>query len=285
MQFGVSTHLYHDLRLAPEHLHEIAAHGFEAIELFATQTHFDYHDLAAIDQLAEWLTEARLSLHGIHAPIVVSLRKGEWGPAFSNATVDQTARARAITEAELALRIAMRIPAKVFVVHLGLPRGQKASRDDNNREAARRSVEQLCELTSAAGVQLALEVIPNELSSAAALVDLLENVVECPRAGICFDLGHAFLMGDLIEAIETASGHIVTTHVHDNDGKSDAHLVPFDGQIDWMGALTALQKVGYDGTLLLELANTSSAADVLARARRVRTRFEEMVRIEGQSGC
>jgi sugar phosphate isomerase/epimerase len=52
MKFGISTHLYHDRRLSREHLAEIASYGFEAVEVFATRTHFDYHDPAAIEQLA-----------------------------------------------------------------------------------------------------------------------------------------------------------------------------------------------------------------------------------------
>ncbi len=73
MRFGISTHLFHDQRLSRDHLAQIAAHGFEAVEVFATRSHFDYHDPAAIAQLAEWLKETGLALHGIHAPIVESM--------------------------------------------------------------------------------------------------------------------------------------------------------------------------------------------------------------------
>ena len=58
--FGLSTHLFHDQRLARGHLEAIAAHGFAGIELFATRTHFDYHDPAAAEQLARWLEDTRL---------------------------------------------------------------------------------------------------------------------------------------------------------------------------------------------------------------------------------
>ena len=50
MRFGISTHLYHDRRLEREHLAQIAGYGFEAIELFATRSHFDYRDAAAVDR-------------------------------------------------------------------------------------------------------------------------------------------------------------------------------------------------------------------------------------------
>ena len=67
--FGISTHLYVSQRLDRDHLVEIAAHGFEAIELFALREHFDYRDRRAAVALAEWLDDTRLRLHSMHAPI------------------------------------------------------------------------------------------------------------------------------------------------------------------------------------------------------------------------
>ena len=93
----------------------------------------------------------------------------------------------------------------------------------------------------------------------------------------CLDFGHAHMDGDLIDAIEAVSGHLLTTHVHDNRGRTDDHLMPFEGTIDWPGALTAIQKVGYDGTLVFEIAAHGSARDTLQRARKVRERIERLL--------
>ena len=72
--------------------------------------------------------------------------------------------------------------------------------------------------------------MPNALSSAAAICHLIEEQFESLDVGICLDYGHANLMGDLSDAIETVSGHLWTTHVHDNDGRTDDHRVPFAGR-------------------------------------------------------
>jgi sugar phosphate isomerase/epimerase len=274
--FGISTHLYHSCRLSREHLLGIGAHGFDAVELFATRTHFDYHNPAVVADFQQWLAEAGLDLHGVHAPIGESFSGGRWGPALTLASSDRETRERALAEAERALQVARRIPFKVLVAHLGLPRTQLPSAD-NSRDGARRSIDALQTLAEPLGVRVAVEVIPNELSRAGSLVHFVEEVLESSGVGICLDFGHAHMDGDLVDAIETVSEHLITTHVHDNRGRTDDHLVPFEGTIDWPAALTAVQKVGYDSTLLLEIAAHGSAKETLARAKKARERMERLL--------
>jgi sugar phosphate isomerase/epimerase len=278
-RFGVSTHLYHDRRLDRDHLVEIAAHGFEAIELFATRTHFDYHDSVAVRSLAEWLDDTALALNSVHAPIAAGLVNGQWGETFSTANGDDERRRKALVEAEAALALAHTIPFKHLVVHLGVPETPKPQASDNSRDAARRSVDQLRQMAQRAGVRLALEVIPNSLSSAEALVSFIENDLEASDVGICMDVGHAFLMGDLGDAIETCAEHLATTHLHDNKRKADDHLTPGEGAIDWPLTLMSLQKIGYDGTWMFEVANTSTPKAVLEKTDKARRRFEHLLEI------
>jgi sugar phosphate isomerase/epimerase len=275
--FGVSTHLYHNYRLSREHLLEIGSQGFEKVEVFATRTHFDYHNPAAVADLQQWLAEAGLELHGVHAPIGESFSGGRWGPPLTLASADADARARAMEEAGRALQIARRIPFAVFIAHLGLPRSQQPSPADNSRDAARRSIDELQRLAEPLGVRVALEVIPNELSRPGSLVHFIEEVLESAAVGICLDFGHAHMEGDLTDAIETVSEHLITTHVHDNRGRTDDHMVPFEGTIDWPAALTAVQKIGYDGTLLLEIGAHGSAKETLDKAQKARQRMERLL--------
>ena len=62
-RFGISTQLYHGQRLTRDHLREVGAAGFDAVELHATRTHFDYHNESAIADLQGWLADARLDQH------------------------------------------------------------------------------------------------------------------------------------------------------------------------------------------------------------------------------
>jgi sugar phosphate isomerase/epimerase len=274
MRFGVSTHLFHDQRLSRAHLAQIAGYGFEAVEVFATRSHFDYHDPAAIAQLAEWLKETGLALHGIHAPIAESMAAGDrWGAAISIGVSDNARRQAAVKEMDAALNIARQIEASAFVVHLGTPTVQGG---ENSRTAAFRSIEEICRLAEPVGVAVALEVIPNPISDGDSLVTMIERDLE-GNAVICLDFGHAFLMGDVPDTIESVAEHLATTHVHDNKGKKDDHLVPFEGRINWDVALMTMQKVGYDGTYLMELANTGDPGEILKKAQAARARFEKLL--------
>jgi sugar phosphate isomerase/epimerase len=274
-RFGVSTHLFHGSRLTRDHLVHIAAHGFEAVELFATRTHFDYHDDRAVAAFGEWLADTRLELHSVHAPIVEALRGGRWIGPLSNAAADATRRVAAVAETRAALEMARRLPYRFLVVHLGVPTDAPQSGADNRADAARRSLEETIALAADVGVRVAVEVMPNPLSSPAALVELIEEQFEGLDVGICLDYGHANLLGDLGEAIEAVSGHLWTTHVHDNHGREDEHLVPFAGAIDWDAAMMETQKIGYEGALMLEVADTGNPLDVLRQSAAARDRLEK----------
>jgi sugar phosphate isomerase/epimerase len=273
MRFGISTHLYHDQRLERDHLVEIAGFGFEAIELFATRSHFDYHDESAIAALAEWLSETGLVLNSVHAPITASMKTGAGGAVFSNALADNARRQAAVRETEVALQIARRIPFTTLVVHLGTP-AAGSQPGDNNRAAAFRSAADICRVAEPLGVRVALEVLQNALSTTPDLVAMLEDELDVAHAGICMDFGHAHLIGDVADAVEMAAEHLIATHVHDNRRKSDEHLVPYKGSINWDMALMTMQKIGYEGTYLMELANTGTPRTVLEDARLARLRFE-----------
>lgn len=277
MDFGLSTHLFHAETLGPAHLEAMAAEGFSAVEVFATRSHVDYHAPETGRDLARWCADAGVRLHSVHAPITEFLHGTTWGPPFSTASTHAALRARTIEECTRALALAEHAPYRYLVLHLGVPDEYAPPSGDNQRDAVLRTLEALIPEAEARDVCIAVEVIPNALSTARALVRLIEDE-DFTTLGICLDVGHARLQGDVVDALETVAGYLVTTHLHDNGGRRDDHRLPFDGVIDWAELLIGFQKVGYDGTLLLELA---AAADgplpTLRRAGATRRRLERLL--------
>jgi sugar phosphate isomerase/epimerase len=119
--FGISTHLYIGDRLERDHLVEIAAHGFDAVEVFAVRSHFDYRDRRAAIALAEWLDDTRLKLHSLHAPIARDYTGGTWHDNLSLAATDDARRKAAVDETLAALDVAAAVAYSTLVVHGGIP--------------------------------------------------------------------------------------------------------------------------------------------------------------------
>jgi sugar phosphate isomerase/epimerase len=275
VRFGFSTSLFLDARLTREHLVHIAAHGFEHLELVAMKSHFDYGSADAVRELAEWLSDTRLALHSVHAPTAEAVHGTTRTGWLSLASGDEARRQAAVGEAQAALAMARDIPFDFLVVHLGTPASAQTGPVDNQRDAARRSADTLIQTADGLGVRLAFEIIQNPLSSAEALVRFLEDDLDGLNATVCLDYGHGHLTGDLPDVIEAVSGHVGTTHVHDNDGRRDAHLPPYQGSIDWSVALMETQKIGYDGAYIFELAPTADPVPLLVKAARARVRLEQ----------
>jgi sugar phosphate isomerase/epimerase len=263
--------------LTRAHLELIARHEFPIVEIFATRTHVDYHDARAVAEVRSWLDDLSLAAWSMHAPICDGFTGGVWGRAYSNASTRSAVREEALAETMAAAAAARDLGCRVLVLHLGLPLGQPVPPDDNDAGAVRRSLEPIAEACHAAGIQLAIEVIPNKLATAEAVFGWLTGDLDLGNTAACLDTGHAHILGGVPEAAEVLGGYIVTTHIHDNRGRSDDHLVPFEGTIDWTATLAALEKVGYAGPLLFELPDHGDALQVLARAAVARRRIQAIL--------
>jgi sugar phosphate isomerase/epimerase len=213
----------------------------------------------------------------MHAPICDGFVDGIWGRAYSNASPQAPTREEAVAETVAAAEAARLLNAQSLVLHLGIPRGQPIPAGDNDPGALKRSLEPIAEACMERGVRLALEVIPNDLATPRALLDWLEGDLALGSTGVCLDFGHAHLVGGAPEAAEALGGHIITTHVHDNRGASDDHLLPFDGTVDWPLALMAMAKIGYSGPLIFELPDHGNADAVLGRLVGVRRRLQAIL--------
>ncbi len=267
--FSVSTCLFGQSQLDREHLVDIAAHGFDGIELVAGLPHFDATDLDAVAQLREWLDDTRLTLTSVHAP------------TGSIASSEPAARRQAVAAVCQALDLARVMPYPVLVLPVGTP-VQVSAHDDNDAAAARRSLDELMPYAASRGVQVALKLQTNALSTPDALEALIADAADWPTAGICLDMGHARLLGDPVDAIEATAEHLVAAHVHDSRGSRDDRLVPYDGSIDWARALLSFQKVGFAGPWTFALAPTTNVVATLSRAALARQRFEQCLGINDE---
>jgi sugar phosphate isomerase/epimerase len=88
-------------------------------------------------------------------------------------------------------------------------------------------------------------------------VELLDEIDPDRDVGLCVDLGHAHVEGQVVEELRLALPRLDHLHVHDNDGQTDAHLAPGAGTIPWQEVLALLETAEFSGYAALELRDYS----------------------------
>ena len=116
------------------------------------------------------------------------------------------------------------------------------------------SIRSILDDAEALGIDLGIECEPGLfLEYVAELRDWIERLGH-PRLGANLDIGHSQVIGESIPyEIETLRGRIWNLHVEDIPGRKHYHMIPGEGTLDWDALKSALQKVGYDRFLTVEL--------------------------------
>ena len=247
---AASTYVYVKQLLHPGLLDSLVRAGAEAIEIFAARDHFDYTDRQQVRQIAAWFQDGGAQLNSLHAPMFPDK---EWGASGVNpvniAEPDRKRRIESMDEVKRALELAEHVPFRFLVQHIGVG-GEHG--DGRKADAALESLEHLRAFARPLGVTICVENIPNELSTPEQLMELLHGG-HFDDLGVCFDVGHAHIMGGVAPAYEVLAARIRTTHLHDNAQDRDSHLLPGDGTVDWADAVRMLREAPQVPPFLLEL--------------------------------
>ncbi|MDR1772919.1 MAG: sugar phosphate isomerase/epimerase [Hungatella sp.] len=92
-------------------------------------------------------------------------------------------------------------------------------------------------------------------------LDILNMKAGEERFGACFDVGHANVLGkNLREEVRVLGSHLKVLHIHDNDGVTDSHQIPYSFSdartglcsTDWSGFLLGLREISFEGVLSFE---------------------------------
>jgi sugar phosphate isomerase/epimerase len=85
------------------------------------------------------------------------------------------------------------------------------------------------------------------------VLDLIE-AVDCDNVRVCWDVEHGSIEKlDQTQAIALLGKYIVATHISDETGTNNIHILPYLGNIDWEELLRAFAKINYSGTMDLEI--------------------------------
>jgi sugar phosphate isomerase/epimerase len=283
MQRVLSTYLFVNRKLTAARVGEVARAEVSAIELFCSRGHFDYRSADDARELASWLAGNNLTLYSIHSPKTRDFNaKHESGTPLSISDPERMRRQEAVDEIKRALDLVEYVPFRYCVQHVARPRDIP---DQRRWDAVFSSLELLSLFARQRGVTLALENTPGEMATPTNLKNFLEQT-RLTNVKLCFDTGHAHLEGGVVAGLEAIRDLVVTTHIHDNRGERDDHLLPFEGTIDWNAALAALPT---DVPFILELkepAAVAGSADLQAFSgtlQGIRTVFDKFEQVLTQA--
>ena len=196
--------------------------GIQGVELFCARQHLDYYNKAQVAELGHWFRDSQLQFHAVHAPIHSDDVGGQTGP---QSAVDITEpvkanRIRAVDEIKRVLEIAEVAPFHYLIQHFGMV---DAEFDEHRIDSAFASLEEIKIFAGQRGVEILLENIPNQFSSAERLLHFLG--ITHLDLNFCFDTGHAHMNEGVEAAYELMSPRIRSTHLHDNGGNEGAYLM------------------------------------------------------------
>ncbi|MDO5408154.1 MAG: sugar phosphate isomerase/epimerase family protein [Eubacteriales bacterium] len=239
-------------------IRRISKAGFEDLDLnFAwtrrhrTELYFDNWK-EWTNQCGELINELGMTVSQTHAPFYNVIDSGY--PYREEE--EEMVRRSIIASAELG--------AKTVVIHGGsIP---YCPNYKTNKEKNMEYFKPHLELAAKYGVNIAIENlfdennlekrvrVPRYLSHPEDLIDLVDSLHEqYENVGIIWDFGHANLMNwNQPECLEMIGDRLIATHVQDNYGVIDDHLLPYLGNTDWESIMKTLKKINYQGAFAFE---------------------------------
>jgi sugar phosphate isomerase/epimerase len=218
--------------------------GVELVEILP-----DWRSLQPSAPLRTQVADAGLVIHSAH---------GCWGaqsiraPRVDLGALESSAWSASVDDLKVCIDWLGEAGGKCLVVH---PGGLSDPEDEGaRREALARGLIALADHVQGSGIVVCVENMPPGVHPGSRMADLAALLAQLnrPELGLALDTGHANITASVAEETLAAGSRLVTTHVHDNDGRQDAHLPPGLGTVDWEGWVTALNAIDYRGPILLE---------------------------------
>jgi sugar phosphate isomerase/epimerase len=267
MKFGASSWPFQWEPPYADAIRRIAGAGFKVMELIAWNRDFlrDYYTPSEVKHL-----KSVLGGEGIALSQFVST-------PLDLASPDAAKRDAAVDHFRRAIEVGVALGSPIINSVSGWPFGLRNGKDfprivtkplvqtfaaelpagldwDRNYEDYAAAVRRCADACADAKVTFTIEPHPFAyVASTAGALRLLEHVGS-PALGINFDPSHTFPIGDFPNmSVYQLGRHIRHIHASDNDGVTNVHWRPGRGKIDWTAMFRALQEVGYDGVVSIEL--------------------------------
>jgi deoxyribonuclease-4 len=251
-----STFGYLHHRSLSEALDDLAAQGFDAIELTPSPPHLHPPALGAYDRRALARRLARLGLRCVSV-----------NPSFGDLNIISTnpeLRELSLRQIEQGIELASELEAPFHVVVPGRRHALAPAPADDARAVLLAGLERLLRAAERHGVTIALENSPyGFLGTADDLVGISDEVGD-DRLALCYDVANGLAQEDPAAAIRLIGARLGFAHVSDTPRGPWRHTSPGRGEVDFGAFAAALEAVGYAEATVYELVDEEDPAPRLA---------------------
>jgi sugar phosphate isomerase/epimerase len=271
LAFSTNAYLRFSFTEAVRRLAEI---GYAGVEIMADVPHaWPAYLLPEQKQaIRDALTRNHLAISNVNSFMMHAVddpRQRYWHPSWIEP--DRHYREIRVQHTRRALTLARELGAKCITTEPGGPVEPGASWSD----ALKLFVEMIKPVLDHAekeGVLLLVEPEPGLLIETSEQFEEFMRHVDSPAVGLNFDVGHMFCVGeDPAASLKRLAKYVRHVHLEDIAAtRVHAHLVPGEGAIDFPATLRALDEIGYQGWVTIELYPYVDDPDAAARTARQR---------------
>jgi sugar phosphate isomerase/epimerase len=216
-RFGISTTADYSIDIGSQ-FRAIVKAGFDFVSIGARMEHSHFFEKDKFSEIIKWAKALNLSIESVHFP---------FGREYDIAARNQDERQIAQTSAKHFIKLANHYKIPQIILH---PHDYY---DDSKEACLQRAIESLRDITyrNKAKVHIALENLPGN-DSPWIISQLLEKF-DRNEFGFCYDSSHENISGEPFHLLKKYHSRMTTTHLSDNLGYHDDHLIPGDGIINW----------------------------------------------------
>ncbi|MEI6519569.1 MAG: sugar phosphate isomerase/epimerase family protein [bacterium] len=261
MQLSISTDYRIGTGSVEPYLRRITDVGFTHIH-WCQEWCTDYlYSTGEIRDISAQLKECNLQMLDLHAS---TGNTANWGSSKENT------RQSGVTLMKNRLDMTAELGGDAVIVHLP-PGFFVEGKDKIIRESTYRSLDEIIPYAAKLNVRMALENMAKDYTDN---IKLLLEKYGTDVLGICYDSGHGNISGDGLDRLENLKQHLIATHLHDNDGNTDQHRIPFTGTVD----ISIIAASPYNKPLTLEVTARQNEEDTafLKTAYEAGTRLTKM---------
>ena len=241
-------------------LAEFADNGAEALTTATVWSNRILGEPAFAVTLRKKLASHGLVMRDAHAP---------WSLPWDLDIEDDARRPHMIAGHRLCMSMLADLGVRTYTMHIGAAPNYTNGgvHTDDLRERSFRTLESLLPTAESLGMIIAVENAFEPSNTPEEVAGCIRHF-NSPHIACCLDIGHAHIMdagapraadaihpgirekawnGRIVlkpfaETVSLLAPWIVTCHVHDNDGTSDQHLLPGDGNTDWPAYMAELRQ-------------------------------------------